>query len=172
MEWERQNYYYLQITRLFTREKKKERKNYYKQTKRIRGFWCKMATQETPELSSDRHTKSTPTHWLILSERNPDTSWVTPTHWANEKKKPTSKRVRKAETLSHHKPHPDRETYTWEETRNLRFPWGVKGLNPTSNAPTSTWFPPEWRLPKHLTLKAHEECIHDNGETCKLRCSS
>ena len=120
-----------------------------------------------------RHTKSTPTHWLILSERNPDTSWVTPTHWANEKKKkPTSKRVRKSETLSHHKPHPDREMYTWEETHNLRFPWGVKGLNSTSNAPTSTWFPPEWWPPKHLTLKAHEEGIHDNGETCKLRCSS
>lgn len=120
------------------KKKKRERDNYYKQTKRIQGFWWKMATQETPELSSDKHTKSTPTHWLILSERNPDTSWVTPTHWANEKTKQNKnphQRVRKAEILCHHKPHPDRETYTWEETHNLRFSLGSEGFDSNIQCP-------------------------------------
>ena len=132
MEWERQNYY-LQIIRLFKR-KKKEITIINKQNE-FKGFGERW--QHKKLLNSDRHTKSTPTHWLILSERNPDTSWVTPTHWANEKKKkkPTSKRVRNAETLSHHKPHPDRQTYTWEETHNLRFSLGSEGFESNIQCP-------------------------------------
>lgn len=46
----------------------------------------------------------TTTHGANCSERNPENSWLTPTHQMNEKI-PSSRQVGKVEILSHHKPH-------------------------------------------------------------------
>lgn len=45
------------------------------------------------------------TQGIIISERNPETSWLTPIHWANENT-PTLKMIGKEETYSRQKPHP------------------------------------------------------------------
>lgn len=71
--------------------------------KKTREFQFKMATWEDPELTSSYGcTESTATYGTLSSERNPKTSWVTPTLRVDE---PTSKWVWEAETQSCHKPH-------------------------------------------------------------------
>ena len=56
-----------------------------------------MATQKASELPfCHRHTECTATLGAIPSERDPETSWATPTHLVNEKIS-TSKQVRKPE---------------------------------------------------------------------------
>lgn len=70
-------------------------------------------------------------HGTILSERNPDTSWVRPTHQAIEET-PTSKCVGKADT--HFRHHPDLSMGLY-----LKFPVAHRGeesLDSTSSTPT------------------------------------
>ena len=110
------------------------------QSKQTQGE-TKMATLKSPYLpSSHGHIECT---WgEIPSERNPETSWVTPTRQANEKI-PMSKQSGQAKTCSFHKPHP------WHSARQLgttpqqpAAPWGVKGLDHIPRAPTfktPTW---------------------------------
>lgn len=65
-----------------------------------------MATQKAPKLTSSCiHTKSTVRHGAIPSERNPETSSVTPTYQTN-KKIPIFEQVGKTVTHSRYKPQP------------------------------------------------------------------
>lgn len=82
-------------------------------------------------------------------ERNPETSWVTPTHrakWEN----PHSKWVGKAEKHSHDEPHPQYSTTQLEGNPQLpASPWGAEGLDHTSSA--HTFKAPKPRMGPHNT---------------------
>lgn len=85
--------------------------------------------------SSHRHTENTVTHKAIPSERNPETSWLTPTHEMTEKT-PLLKWIRKVDTHFHHKLCPQFSAI--QLGGNSQFPaspWGVKGLDHTSSTP-------------------------------------
>lgn len=109
-----------------------------------------MATQETPELSSDKHTKSTPTHWLILSEEIQILAEWLP-HWANEKTKQNKnphQRVRKAECSVTISPTWQRNIHLGRNSQSQIFPgeWRVWLQHPVPQL--LPWFSPEWRAPK------------------------
>lgn len=84
------------------------------------------------------------THTVILSERNEETSWMTPAH-GETKDVSTLKPVEKAETDSHHKPHP-----------------GTMPYNIVRGKPKSQLLP---RI--HVFLKAS---VRKNKESESLRC--
>lgn len=71
-----------------------------------------------------------------LSLKIPETSWMTPTHQVNEKI-PTLKQTGKAEPHSHCKTHPCQSAIQSRgNSQILASSWGIKGLDPTFNAPT------------------------------------
>ena len=82
-----------------------------------------------------KHTKYTITHATVFSERNLETSRVTPTHRAKKKKNPHwNKNV---ETHSYPKPHSQHSTIQFR--RNPQLPassWEAEALDHTSSAPS------------------------------------
>lgn len=83
------------------------------------GFWSKLVTQRAPEIiSSHRYTETTVTY-TISSESNPENSWVTHKHQANERKT-TSKLVRKAEIHSRYKLHTQHSNIQWGRKHNCQ----------------------------------------------------
>lgn len=90
--------------------------------------------------------KTSGAHGVMPSERDPETSWVSPTYQMNEEKKTTSKWVGEAGTHSCHKPH------SWPCAIQL-------GQNPQLPASSWTPHPAPWLLwlgTKHLALKTNK----------------
>lgn len=112
-----------------------------------------------PEITSF-HEHTDP-HGAILSERNPETHWTTPTCWANEKM-PTShtlKWVDMVETFSHNKMLKQAQSHTVGRELPASLS-GVKGLDPTSSTQLlrlQLWNKP----PKYIALKTNGACIHE-----------
>lgn len=106
-------------------------------------------------------------HRRIPSERNPETEWVTPAHWANEEK-PTAKRIRKTEINSFQKTHPQHSNT--QSGDNLKLPaceaWSG-WTQPIAPQHFSLW--PEGWPPKHLALKASEACVSGTLKTIANR---
>lgn len=99
-----------------------------KWVKRKTRFCSKMGLLNSP---SHRHTKSIAMHGAIATERDPDTSWVSPSHQVSEKM-PTLKWV-EGPNHTHHKPHP---STIRKELTTLVFPWRAKELDPISSTLT------------------------------------
>ena len=114
---------------------------------------------------SHGHTECIDTHGAIPSERNPENSWVIPTHWVNEKIS-TLKQIGKTETHSHHKPHCQHSTK--QSGRNSKLSasfWGAKCLDPTSSTQHLRLPSEGWAASRHLALKTNGTCIHETHKT-------
>lgn len=100
----------------------------------------------------------------FFSERNPETSWATPTHWVAEKV-PKSKWVGKAEIHSLHKSHPRKMFYDHEGILNSQFfpeEWRVWT---TYIAPQLLRLPPELWAPKLPSSESQQDLIHKSHRT-------
>lgn len=99
-------------------------------------------------------------HGAILSERNPETSWETPTHQAIEKI-PTSESVAKTGTHSCHNPDPSTGLYNLERTCNSQLlpeekgVWTVHLALQLSRLPSKEW------VRRTPSSENHWACIHE-----------
>lgn len=116
-----------------------------------------MATKEAPELTfCHGHTEFTATYGITPSERNSETSWVTPTCPVKEKKKKVSKLIEEAEThLTLNSTL--MTTFSCKElpTSNFSLRSGGFGLGNLEN------FHLSYRPPKHLAQNVQEYVSQD-----------
>lgn len=100
--------------------------------------------------------------WRNYLQKKPRNEW-TPTHQANEKIS-TSKWVGKVEIHSCHTLHPWHNiTHLGANSKSLPSPWGAQGLDPTFSTQLLR-LPTEGQAPKHVALKANNDCVHKTTE--------
>ena len=107
-----------------------------------------MATLEAPEFpSSNRVTECTAAQGASPSKKDPETSWVTPVHWAKEKIAHQNRweRLRHIHTIN---PIPGRAPYNQQGTRNSQLLPEEWKVWTTHQVPQLLRLPPEAETPQ------------------------